>query len=193
HRLEDTSELRSVTDARLDEGYTPTAIDISSELGLSMLYSRVSAWPATTYAIEELDSLENLNEVVTERIREGWFPMDFSFQNETYVLLFTDSPETLDGWRLVGTSPSFMEIQRTIARYKDEGFTPVGISATDDNQLALLLLSLPDREAPKSIVVGVSKDPEEVTILVQSMIGEGWTPMSVTTAPNEFVMLFLMY
>jgi len=125
--------------------------------------------------------------------RDGWFPMDFSFQNDTYALLFTDSPETLGGWRLVGTSPSFMEIQRTITEYKDEGFTPVGISATDDGQLAMLLLNLPEREAPNSIVIGVSKDPEETTILVQSMISEGWTPMSVTTAPTELVMLFLMF
>ncbi len=193
HRLEDTSELRSVTDARIEAGYTPTAIDISSELGLSMLYSRVSAWPATSYAIVELESLENLNEVVTERIRDGWFPMDFSFQNDTYALLFTDSPEVLSGWRLVGMSPSFMEIQRTITRYRDEGFTPVGISATDDGQLAMLLLNLPERDAPNSIVIGVSKDPEETTILVQSMISEGWTPMSVTTSPTELVILFLMF
>jgi hypothetical protein len=190
-RLTSTDELRSVTEQRVRDGYTPVGIDIGDELGLSVLYARPVAWQADSYAIEELDSLDALNRVVTDRIRDGWFPMDFTIHDETYALLFTDSADVIGGWRIVGSDPAFMEVQRTIAGYEADGFTPVGISATDGGQLAILFLRLPERDQVNSVVVGVAPDPEEITIVVQSMVDEGWTPMSVTAAPTELVILFL--
>lgn len=192
-RFTSPGALAEATETRLDEGFTPVSVDIGPELGLAMLYARVDGWEAGAYRLEEIDSLEELTPTVTARIREGWFPMDLSFREGTYALLFTDSREVIDGWRLVVVEPTFATLQRTLGKYRQEGFTPIGISATDDEQLAVLLLSMPERGAAVPLVAGVNPDPEETVSFVQSMIGDGWTPISVTTNPEELVILFIRF
>jgi len=191
HRVADIAELRATTDRRIDEGYTPVALDISDELGLTVLYARLGSWDADSYAIEQLSTLDNLNELVTSRIREGWFPMDFAFGADANALLFTSTADVVGGWRIVSAPASSIEVQKTVAEYRAEGFTPMGVSALDDGQLALLLLNLPEAEAPASIIMGVPTDPEEAVVALQSMVADGWTPISVTTTATEMVVLFL--
>lgn len=191
HRIEDQTDLRETSEARIAEGFTPVGLDISADLGLTMLYARLGTWEADSYAIEEIPSLDLLNEVVTGRIREGWFPMDFSFSGESNALLFTSSEDVIDGWRLISTEASTIEVQRTIAEYQTEGFTPVGIAALENGQLALLLLDLPEQETPAPIIMGVSKDPEEAVVAIQSTVEDGWTPLSVTTTDSQMIVLFL--
>lgn len=191
HRLDDVSELRATTEERIEEGYTPVSLDISEDLGLTVLYARLADWDADSFAIEEIPSLDNLNELVTSRIRDGWFPMDFSFGAGTNALLFTSSEDVVDGWRIVSAPASSLEVQKTVAEYTAEGFTPVGISALDNGQLAFLLLRLPERETATPMIIGVSKDPEEAVVTMQSMVDDGWTPVGVTTTASEMVVLFL--
>lgn len=192
-RFPSSAALAAATEERLDEGLTPVSVDTGPELGLAMLYARVPGWEASAYRLEEIDALEELTPTVTARIREGWFPMDISFREGTYALLFTDSRDVIDGWRLVVVNPSFATLQRTLGEYREDGFTPVGISATDDDQLAVLLLRLPERGAGVPLVAGVDPNPEETVSFVQSMIGDGWRPMSVTSNPEELVMLFVRF
>lgn len=190
-RVDDVAELRATTDRRIDDGYTPVALDISDELGLTVLYTRLASWDADSYVIEELSTLDDLNELVTSRIREGWFPMDFSVGADANALLFTSTADVVGGWRIVSAPGSSVEVQKTVSEYRAEGFTPMGISALDDDQLALLLLDLPEREAPASMIMGVPTDPEEAVVGLQSMVADGWTPISITTIEDEMVVLFL--
>lgn len=190
-RLESVNDLRQTTEQRIDEGFTPVSLDISEDLGLTVLYARLSTWAADTFAIEEIPSLDLLNDLVTTRIRDGWFPMDFSFGAGTNALLFTSTADVVDGWRLISSPASTMEVQSAVAGYRADGFTPVGISALDNGQMGLLFLSLPEREALTSIIVGMSKDPEEAVTTIQSMVDDGWTPVGVTTTASEMVVLFL--
>jgi non-ribosomal peptide synthetase component F len=192
-RFSDLQELQSLTDQFVEEGFTPAAIDVSEEFGVTMLFSRIPWWPATAYVIEEIDALSQLTDTVTSRIEDGWFPMDVSLQDDRYVLLFVDAPAVLNGWRIVGSEPSFIEVQRTLSEYRSEGFVPVGLSVTGDGQLAHLLLAVEDAEqsfaAPA--VVGVPHDPEEAAAAIETMVNDGWTPVSMTMTPDEILVAFL--
>ena len=191
HRATSTAELRETADEMVQRGLTPVGLDYHDERGLTMLFTNTPWWPAGAYRIEDIGELDKLTQVVTERIREGWLPMDLSLQDGRYIVLFADVPERVAGWRVIGSEPSLMEIQSTISTYRSEGFTTVGLSRVDDARVAHLFLALPERDFPLPTVVGIPRDAQEAAATIQSMVDDGWFPVGVTTTDEEIILAFL--
>ncbi|MFW5688138.1 MAG: hypothetical protein ACOC1U_01090 [Spirochaetota bacterium] len=190
-RFQSLEELRLRTETMLELGLTPVGIDASDERGLSMLFSRVPWWPAQAYRVEEIPSLDSLTDLVTTSIRDGWLPMDITFQDDRYIVLFTDAPDSVDGWRVIGTEARLSQIQTTLSQYRGEGFTAVGLTAVDETTIAHLFLALPERDFPIPAVIGVPHDPEEAAAAIQSMVDDRWIPVGVTSTPDEIILAFI--
>lgn len=191
HRAQNAEELRETADEMVDRGLTPVGLDFSGGRGLTMLFTNTPWWPAGAYRIEDIARLDQLNQVVTQRIREGWLPMDISLQSGRYVILFADVPERVDGWRVIGSESSLMEIQSTISTYRDEGFTTVGVTRVDEESVAHLFLALPERDFSLPMVVGLPNAPEEAAATIQTMVDDDWYPVGVTTTDEELILVFL--
>jgi hypothetical protein len=188
-RFESTEAIANQAQQFVDDGYTPVGIDVSDKWGFSMLFSRNPVWPAQTFAVEEITAAADVTERVTERIEDGWLPIDLSFQDGRYIFLFVDAPERVSGWRVIPSERSTVSVQRSLSRFRADGYTVMGSSLVDDGTLVHLLLELPAKEFRSPSLIGVPNDPEEAAQAIESLVQEGWTPLGMSVGENELLIL----
>ncbi|MFP4378174.1 MAG: hypothetical protein ACLFP4_14110 [Spirochaetales bacterium] len=188
-RFESQDAIAEQAEQYIEAGYTPVGIDVSDTWGFTMLFSKNPAWPATTFAVEEINAASEVTDRVTQRVRDGWLPVDLSFQNDRYIFLFIDAPERVAGWRILPSQRSTVSVQRALSQFRNDGYTVMGSSLVDDGSLVHLVLELPDRDLRGPSLIGVPNDPEDAATAVETLAREGWTPMGISVGVDELLVL----
>ena len=120
-----------------NEGYLPVGFELRPRP--SVLYIRNEGLPFTQWTIHEFEDPQNFEANFGAFLDEGWLPMDIARSENGIVALFVGAESSINGWRLTGVEMDSEAIAEEIAGYREEGFTPWGLTPTEGGVWILLL------------------------------------------------------
>ena len=180
-------ELEEMISSLVVDEYVPVGLDLSEERGLTVLLTRSRLMSSDGWRIYEASSPDQATAEFTDLMRAGYLLMDVSIANDSVVGLFSLSPGTVAGWRIVRSAPTYFDANTVVTQLQTEGFTAWGVSAAPDG-IWHLMLKLVDDERYQTMLVGVPATPEEDTVAaVTGLVEEGWTPWGLSFREDEYL------
>ena len=175
-----TTAPLSSADLQIPPDDQPVGIELYDDSVLTILIrsgtTEPSGWKIQGYA-----DWNNLESDIQTEIDRGFMPADISRGSDELYVLWVESRDSIDSWRLHAAPHGETEVRRTVAHYESQGFVLNGLSVRDS--LAWYLFVRSSGIESRNTVLTVDR-ASVGGLAEQARQAEytGWMPQSVAVA-----------
>lgn len=191
HELQ-SEEQRADISRIVSRGYLPVGIE-HRDGSLWTLYYAAPDISISRWTIQEFEDLDTLDQDFSRPMTEGWVPMDISRTENGLIVLYVETEDIKpEGWRIDISPFEVGTIQRTLSKWREEGFTPFGFSLSPQNEVWYLLIDQGEvSEQPEVFINGYPRVMEQLREQANEDVTSGNLPWGLMVGEDTVYIQYL--
>lgn len=186
----DISQLQTDMDLYIERGFTPLGLEVNPGTGLTVLYVRNVSGIKLKARVDQAPS-SAIGANLGALLKAGWLPQEACVRGDiTYILSLEDKGTLGITGSLDKVPATTTSIKSKIEALVRTGLVPVGFSY-GNNELQILSLKDPRNPVQQVEVSLYQNNGTDLFKGTDSMVLNGWRPVSLTTSPQGIYVLYV--
>lgn len=188
----DFKKIGAEIDEKWNDGYVPVGVEVigsGKDKGIWILYVQNDENEFENWAVYRYDDKEELEEGVNGKMEDGWIPFDIAVVNESVYVFYLKMEDTAKAWK-IETAEDFSGVKPIVDKLAKKNFLPVGISATSDGEMALLLVQFPGHSIENWKIMSY-KNFDAMEEDLDEKTDDGWQPYGYMFKDSKIHVLML--
>lgn len=131
---------------------------------------------------------ERKKKAVQEMVEQGWFPMDLTFTDDEFIILYLKLPSPAETWDIVSSNNSLIDIHKKMEELNDHIITGLTLGGASS---LLLVVKSAVFSVSRWTIVRYNGDHEKIVANMNSLIQKGYIPLGFEYKEKEATLCFL--